>query len=208
MTETPGEDTVEATNATLPTSLSDVKKELENLHVEVRDNPISPEALKHKTLTIKRTIEMTPYENRLIIPKIAKNAPIVDIDAGGGFDFDHMENIFMKELEKGVVRYPGTATPEQNGNMFIFGHSSNYVWSEGSYNQIFALLPKLEKGDDIIVFYNQKKYTYVVREKKIVSPGDVKAIKNDKTKKEINLMTCYPIGTTLRRMIIFADLKE
>jgi sortase (surface protein transpeptidase) len=31
-----------------------------------------------------------------------------------------MENIFMKELEKGVIRYPGTALPGEKGNSFIF----------------------------------------------------------------------------------------
>jgi sortase (surface protein transpeptidase) len=34
----------------------------------------------------------------------------------------------MKELEKGIIRYPGSAKPGENGSSFIFGHSSNFPW--------------------------------------------------------------------------------
>lgn len=153
--------------------------------------------------------DVVPYENRIIVPKIGKNIPLVDVETGNNVDFDHMENIFMKELEKGVIRYPGTAHPGENGNAFIFGHSSNFPWMPGQYNQVFALLDKLVYGDEIVVYYNQKKYVYVINEKQIVKPGDVKVLNRDNAdKKELSLMTCWPIGTTLKRMIVFAELKE
>jgi hypothetical protein len=60
---------------------------------------------------IKVDFNVTPYENRIIIPKIGKNIPLVDVNISPDIDFDHMENIFMQELENGVVRYPGTAMP-------------------------------------------------------------------------------------------------
>lgn len=59
-------------------------------------------------------LDITPYDNRIIIPKIGKNIPLVDVKLDSGFDFDHIENIFMQELEKGVVRYPGTAKPGES----------------------------------------------------------------------------------------------
>ena len=114
----------------------------------------------------------------------------------------------MQELEKGVVRYPGTSKPGETGNAFIFGHSSNYPWMKGEYNSVFALLDQLSFGDEIIVYYNQKKFTYIIREKKVVKPGNVKVLERDETKKELSLMTCWPIGTTLNRLIIFAELQE
>jgi len=39
-----------------------------------------------------------------------------------------LNNIFMNELENGIIRYPGSAKPGENGNSFIFGHSSNFPW--------------------------------------------------------------------------------
>lgn len=96
--------------------------------------------------------------------------------------------------------------PGATGNAFIFGHSSNYPWIKGDYNDVFALLDNLEFGDKIIVYYNQQKFVYTIREKKIIRPGDLKALDRDDTKKELSLMTCWPIGTTLKRMLVFAEL--
>ena len=120
-----------------------------------------------------------------------------------------MHEIFMEELKKGVVRYPGTARPGEVGNAFVFGHSSNYPWIKSEYNDIFALLDNLATGDEIIVFYDQVKYVYHVTDRATVKPGDVKTLESrDKTRKELSLMTCWPVGTTLERLIIFAELAE
>ncbi len=159
--------------------------------------------------TRKTSFSVTPYENRIIIPRINKNVPLVDVSVEAHADFDTMHEVFMEELKKGVVRYPGTAEPGQIGNAFIFGHSSNYPWIQSEYNDVFALLDQLQKDDEIIVYYQQKKYTYRVTDRVVVKPGDVKALEGrDPTKKELSLMTCWPIGTTLERMILFAELQE
>lgn len=155
------------------------------------------------------TFDVAPYENRIIIPRIGKNIPLVDVDHDVGVSYTQMHEIFMEELKKGVVRYPGTAEPGQVGNAFIFGHSSNYPWIKSDYNDIFALLDNLETGDEITVYYNQKKYTYIVTDRAIVKPGDVKTLESrDPNKKELSLMTCWPVGTTLERIIVFAELQE
>lgn len=185
-----------------------LKKKLEESNVVVKENILSPKKLVPAKPQITVDFDIVPYENRIIVPKIGKNVPLVDVDTGSNFDFDHMENIFMKELEKGVLRYPGTARPGENGNAFIFGHSSNFPWMPGQYNQVFALLDKLVYGDEVIVYYNQKKYVYVINEKQIVKPGDIKILNRDPNRKELSLMTCWPIGTTLKRMVVFAELKE
>ena len=148
----------------------DIRKQLDAEHISIDEDPFSMKHLLPAVPDIKVNFEIVPYENRIVIPKIGKNVPLVDVTSTSNMDFDHMENIFMKELEKGIVRYPGTARPGEKGNAFIFGHSSNYPWMSGSYNEVFALLDNLEFNDEIIVYYNQRKYVYVVREKKIVKP--------------------------------------
>lgn len=186
----------------------DIKKQLDAENIKIDEEPFSMKNLLPTEPNISAKFDITPYENRIVIPRIGKNIPLVDISVTKSFDFDHMENIFMQELEKGVVRYPGSATPGERGNTFIFGHSSNYPWMKGGYNDVFALLDNVEFGDQIIVFYNQKKFVYTVREKKIVRPGDVKALERDPEARELSLMTCWPIGTTLKRMLVFAELTE
>lgn len=152
---------------------------------------------------------LTPYENRVVIPKMGKNVPLVDVSIDHGASFETMHEVFMDELRKGVVRYPGTAEPGELWNVFIFWHSSNFPWVKSEYNEVFALLDKLEKGDEIIIYYYQKKFVYKVTEHREVKPGDVKTLETrDKTKKELSLMTCWPVGTTLDRLIVFAELDE
>lgn len=56
-------------------------------------------------------IEITPYENRIIIPKIGKNIPLLDIKQTKVEGVDELNEIFMKDLENGVIRYPGSAKP-------------------------------------------------------------------------------------------------
>jgi LPXTG-site transpeptidase (sortase) family protein len=155
------------------------------------------------------TFSLTPYENRIIIPRIGKNIPLVDIASDLHPEYEVMHETFMEELKKWVVRYPGTARPGEVGNVFIFGHSSNYPWVQSEYNDIFALLDELQTGDEITIYYFQKKYVYTVTDRAIVKPGDVQALdQRDPEKKELSLMTCWPIGTTLERLIIFAELTE
>lgn len=189
----------------------DIRKQLSDDRVTVREARFAPKNLLSTANKLSKSadvdFDIAPYDNRIIVPKIGKNIPLVDV-LTNNFDFDHMENIFMKELEKGVVRYPGTARPGEAGNAFIFGHSSNYPWMKGEYNDVFALLDKLSYGDEIIVYYNQQKFVYVIREKRVVRPGDVRALKRDESKKELSLMTCWPVGTTLNRMLVFAELQD
>ncbi|PID83732.1 hypothetical protein CSB09_04670 [Candidatus Gracilibacteria bacterium] len=157
----------------------------------------------------KTSFSLAPKENRIIIPRIGKNIPLVDVEMKAGAKFETMNEVFMEELKKGVVRYPGTAKPGQKGNAFIFGHSSNYPWIPSKYNNVFALLDKVQNGDKVIVYYDGKKYIYKITDRAIVKPGDVKVLRSrDKDKKEIALMTCWPIGTTLERIIIFGSLVE
>lgn len=89
----------------------DIKKQLDAENIQIDEEPFSMKNLIPTEPNISAKFNITPYENRIIIPKIGKNIPMVDISVTKSFDFDHMENIFMTELEKGVVRYPGSAAP-------------------------------------------------------------------------------------------------
>lgn len=114
----------------------------------------------------------------------------------------------MKELERGIVKYPWSADPGQDGNSFIFWHSSNFPWAKWNYNDVFALLNELTNGDEIIVYFKQKKYVYVVKNKLVVKPGHVSSLGWDSANKQLTLMTCWPLGTTLNRLLVVTELKN
>lgn len=119
------------------------------------------------------------------------------------------ERIFQKALEDGVVHYPGTASPGQVGNMFIFGHSSDYRYRAGSYKTVFARLPELKIGDTVVVedASVNASYTYRVTGTAIVSSSDVASLSQETDgKRMLTLQTSYPIGTALKRYLVLAEL--
>lgn len=156
-------------------------------------------------------IAVAPYENRIEIPKIAVNAPIITpekgVEALVANDWNVLEDTIRDSLLKGVVHYPGTAEPGDKGNAFFTGHSSNVFWDISKYNSVFALLPKLEVGDDIFVYYEQTKYHYKIIAKKEVTPKDVSILAQG-NEKQLTLMTCTPVGTNYRRLVLTAELID
>lgn len=143
----------------------------------------------------------TMKDNSLYVPKIKVSAPVVwDVTGGDDLNAD-----MLKALQRGVVRYPQTALPNQIGNVFLTGHSSNYWWEKGGYKTIFALLDRLVVGDIIYVKYNGTLYTYKVNGQKVVKPNETSVLDPTKTP-TLSLMTCTPTGTSLLRRIVTASL--
>jgi len=114
--------------------------------------------------------------------------------------------IYNKALQSGVAHYKGTALPEQNSNIFIFGHSSS-VLGIGPYANIFANLNELDKGDTIVIYYKEQEFHYIVFEKKIIGNDDLSVLEPTK-KEQLTLMTCWPIGSKAKRLIIKSYLEK
>ena len=160
--------------------------------------PVPTTATPQKNNFQHQNLQTAPSEiykdNRLVIPKIEVNAPIIFSDSASPHQI-------KKDLKRGVVHHPDTAPPGEKGNVFIVGHSSNYFWQAGEYDQVFALLDKLKNGNLISVFYQGKKYNYQVYEIFQVNPHET-WIMNSASEPIITLMTCWPVGTNLRRLVV------
>ncbi len=151
--------------------------------------------------------DVGPPDNRLIIPKLDLNAPIVNpsYQALLKGDWAQVEKDIQTSLQDGVVHYPGTANPGQAGNFFVTGHSSFYPWAPGHFKTIFSRLGELSVGDELWIYYNGDKHRYVIRTKKEVVPSDISVLNQPSDQRLTTLMTCTPVGTTLRRLIIVAE---
>lgn len=151
-------------------------------------------------------LSIAPIDHRLVIPKLGKSIPIVEtgVDQIQGENWTDLEKQIQKGLQEGVVHYPGTAKPGQFGNVFLTGHSSYYPWDPGQYKDVFATLSQLEVGDRYYVYYNQSRFAYEIISKKEVKPSNVDVLAQPVDEKISTLMTCSPVGTTLRRLIITA----
>ncbi len=137
------------------------------------------------------------------VPSLGIRAPIMYISQTG-------EDAFQAALKNGVVHYPGTAMPGAFGNCYIFGHSSDYAWSNGKFKTVFALLPKIKIGAEIMISDQAGiQYTYVVTESKVVGNNETQYLGqgNGKTK-QLTLQTSYPVGTALKRFLAIAELRQ
>jgi LPXTG-site transpeptidase (sortase) family protein len=113
------------------------------------------------------------------------------------------ENVIENDLESGVVHFPTTVLPGQNGNAAFFGHSSNNIFNPGKYKFAFVLLHTLVKGDTFYLTYNDKVYIYKVISKSIVSPSDVSVLNSVPGQvATATLITCDPPGTSINRLVV------
>ncbi len=190
----------------IKTQITEEKKENKDEVVEASTIEKYKKDLDEKDINID--IEITPFSNRIIVPKIWKNIPLLEVKNRTISWESELNDIFMKELENWIIRYPGSAKPGNEWNSFIFGHSSNLPWMKWDYNDVFAKLDNLVFGDEVIAYYWQEKYTYKIREKKVIKPGDVSILKQDPNKTKITLMTCRPIWTTINRLVVIWELVE
>jgi len=140
--------------------------------------------------------EVVPAENTITIPKINVHVPV-------NYEPTIQEAAIQHALETGVVHYGNTALPGQNGNVAIFGHSSNDWWEPGNFKFVFVLLDKLSPGDQITMDYGSKRYTYEVTSSRVVEPTEVDVL-NPTSTPTLTLITCTPPGTSLRRLVVTA----
>jgi LPXTG-site transpeptidase (sortase) family protein len=158
-----------------------------------------------------RTVSATPIivsadgvaptdKSEVIIPKINLEIPL---------DFS-AKTINEKEIENGldngVVHYPTTALPGQQGNAAFFGHSSNNIFNPGKYKFAFVLLHELVPGDTFYLTHKGVAYAYQVYDTKVVEPTDVSVLNPVEGKKATAvLITCDPPGTSLHRLVVWGE---
>ncbi|MGA2967939.1 MAG: sortase [Candidatus Levyibacteriota bacterium] len=139
----------------------------------------------------------------ILIPKIGASAKVFpNVDPSN-------QDAFLPILMQGVAHAAGTVFPGMNGNVYLFAHSTDNFWDVGRYNAVFYLLKDLTKGDEVVIFYQNMRYNYIVTGSKIVNPSDVSYLVNSQNqdKQQLILQTCWPPGTTFQRLLIFASPK-
>jgi len=145
--------------------------------------------------------EQSSDGNAISIPKIKANSPIIEnVDPFNKLEYD-------EALKQGVAHAKSTASPGQAGTVFLFAHSSALPWELTRVNAVFLRLGELKNGDIINIVQNGKKYTYEVTDKKVVWPNEVNYLLNT-SKTQLILQTCTPIGTSLKRLLIFATMQH
>lgn len=148
--------------------------------------------------TNQKKLEPPNTEFSIIIPKIGASSGIVaNVDPNN-------KDLYISALKKGVAHALGTSFPGGNGNIFLFAHSTDTFYNMARYNAVFYLIGKLQKGDEIDIWYRGKKYIYIVDKILVVGAKDTYYMGKIGEGNTLTLQTCYPPGTTLKRLVVTA----
>jgi len=136
----------------------------------------------------------------LEIPKLGIREQVIE-------GVDPMDELgYMEALKNGVADAKGTKVPGEKGVQYYFGHSSGLpFWGERAV--VFALLHKLEDGDEILVYRDNRKYKYMVVEKMVVNSDQVEWLTSEGGEERVVLQTCWPIGTNWKRLLVIAKAE-
>ena len=124
---------------------------------------------------------------RIQIPTINIDAPIVQ---GDGWE----------QLKKGVGQNVGSANPGQSGNVILSAHND-------VYGELFRFLDKLQPGDQVVLYTQQRQYVYVVDRTALVEPTAVEVMASTGSP-TVTLISCYPYLVDKQRIVVFARLQN
>lgn len=134
----------------------------------------------------------------IIVEKIGADAPIVpNVDAAN-------KDVYLAALKRGVAHALGTSFPGQAGVTYLFAHSTDTIFNVPRFNAVFYLLKDMVAGDRVVIFFAGRRYDYVVQETKITEPEDVSYFTMKTSEQILVLQTCYPPGTTWKRLLVIA----
>jgi LPXTG-site transpeptidase (sortase) family protein len=135
---------------------------------------------------------------KVVIPSIGVNTPV---DNPATLDVDTLDNY----LSSAAVRYPTSATLDQQGNVIIFGHSSYLPVVINQHFKTFDGIQNLKAGDIIYVYSNEHEFEYsVTSEQKESELTD--SIPLTTTGHTLTLSTCDSFTTKTDRFIVTATL--
>ena len=124
---------------------------------------------------------------RIQIPALNVDAPIVQ---GDGWE----------QLKRGVGQHIGSPDPGQAGNLVLSAHND-------VYGEIFRYLDKLQAGDQIFIFTQQRQYVYTITHTQIVEPTQVEVMASTDAP-TATLISCYPYLKDSERIVVFANLEN
>ena len=141
------------------------------------------ETLKSEALKVTNDEKLGVIE----IPKINLKRYLYKVDA------------YQNNVNKNIEVLKSSDMPDvKEGNLILAGHNGNT--SVGHFRNLY----KLSLGDDIIVNYKGKSYNYEVSKIYDVLKTGTVAIKRDKNKNTITLITC--LGSD-RQLVVIGYLK-
>jgi LPXTG-site transpeptidase (sortase) family protein len=143
---------------------------------------------------------VNPAAFQISISKLGIKAPIVVSDTTDNA-------IIHKYLDSGVVMYPDSVKPGQNGEIMLLGHSAPAGWPNIKYDWVFSRVNELAVGDIVTLAYNGQNYNYAVKKTVIIMPGEELPASN-LDQNTLFLISCWPPGKDYKRIAVQAVLQD
>lgn len=145
--------------------------------------------ISHKPVTTVAANQPVPQQNTLIIPSLNMRQEVFDGPT-------------QHTLSKGVWHLPGNSSPNIGGNTIMAAHRFTY-----SGKATFYYLDKINMSDPITLYWQGKRYDYIVTAINVVPPTNTSLI-TQTTDPTLTLYTCTPLWSAKDRLVITAKLAE
>ncbi|MFM8322643.1 MAG: sortase, partial [Chloroflexota bacterium] len=135
---------------------------------------------------------------RLVAPSLALDTEVKYVPFNG-------ETWLIGGLRQEIAWMGDTSWPGLGGNTGLAGHVDLANGDAGPFWNLNSLKP----GDEITIYTQKNRYTYKVREQRVVEDYDVSVLEQTSSP-QITLITCTgwdaDLRTYLQRLIVYADL--
>lgn len=159
-----------------------------------------PEELVLEDQVIDEIVKEPEMPVSIYIEKLDKTVAVLNPESRMIADLD-------AALLNGVVRHPDSAALNQEGNVFILGHSSYLPVVYNKNYQAFNGIQNLAWGDVITVSSEESVFTYRVEKVYKAKASEVTVPIAD-TGSMLTIATCNSFGSTDDRYIVEASLQE
>lgn len=130
-----------------------------------------------------------PKEDTLVIPTLEMQEQVYD-------------GATLHTLSKGIWHLPNSSSPDKGGNTVMAGHRFTY-----SGKAVFYYLDKVKVNDNMTLYWQGKRYDYVVTAINEVPPTDGRLVAPTETP-TLTVYTCTPLWSAKNRLVITAKLAE
>lgn len=143
--------------------------------------------------------EPTVQENRIYMPQINVDVPIVEVASN---------ETELQALDKGAIhRAPENGNPKDGGNYVIAAHrfTLGYTPAQTRAKSPFYHIDQMKAGDQVYVDYDGVRYAYKIFKKETVPATEV-SIENRTTQPQLTVYSCGLSGSRDGRDVLFASL--
>jgi LPXTG-site transpeptidase (sortase) family protein len=135
----------------------------------------------------------------IVIPKLfIQEQVVMNVDPND-------KRLYMPALREGIAHAAGTSFPGDGGLGYYFAHSSGLDAPMHGGRAVFYLLGKLREGDEVRIYRAGEKFSYRVVKTEVVNAEDVAFLEEEREVEQIVLQTCWPIGTSSKRLLVTAE---